>query len=765
MKKFVLLFFVSYAMAADSSLSSDVEGAQIFNSTVNGLKKQLHEKFEKAALLSKREADEMEYKGILDEVKEIKSQIGSLEEQWRSASIHQSSLSDEPYALWDIGEATLSQLIMEYGASDHLYIIPQELGGMKISLFSSVPLPRESWSEMIEMILSQNGVGIRKLNSFAKQLYILKLDPSMIEGIVSREQDLQRFTNYSRLFFVFSPPPEQLKSVQMFFEKFSDPKQTIIQSIGSKIALVSTKDALERLMGLYHAVWEKERGKLVRLINLTKVNTQEAEKVLKAVFADQGIRGRAPYYSSGVDELTTLSLPQGLVLVGEADIVERGERILADLEGQLEDPGEKLIYWYSCKHSNPEDIASVLEKVYNSLTNCNLEKRNENLAPPPAPLLPAVPPPNESGLPSPSYPPANAAFNPVLPATAPFIQPGLVDKNQKTAFGNFIVDTKTTSILMVVKREELPKIKALIKKLDVPKRMVQLDVLLVEKRLTDRKQVGINLLQIGSSASGTTQNAISFDNKDVALNKGSLSFMFSRPSGKAPAFDLTYNFLMAQEDIRINANPSVLAINQTPAQISIVEEISINNGAIPVQLNTAGQVTVEKSYTRAQYGITINLTPTIHFSEDTDEHLGFVSLETNLEFDTTQASIDDRPPVSRRHIENQVCVADGETVILGGLRKKIEEDHRDKIPFLGDLPGIGKLFGLTKMMDTTTETFIFITPHIIHNPVDDLRRIRQSEYQKRAGDIPEFLHLLDEAKKSQRQNLFDNSLKMLLDMY
>ena len=99
------------------------------------------------------------------------------------------------------------------------------------------------------------------------------------------------------------------------------------------------------------------------------------------------------------------------------------------------------------------------------------------------------------------------------------------------------------------------------------------------------------------------------------------------------------------------------------------------------------------------------------------------------------------------------------------LRKKIEEDHRDKIPFLGDLPGIGKLFGLTKMMDTTTETFIFITPHIIHNPVDDLRRIRQSEYQKRAGDIPEFLHLLDEAKKSQRQNLFDNSLKMLLDMY
>lgn len=376
-----------------------------------------------------------------------------------------------------------------------------------------------------------------------------------------------------------------------------------------------------------------------------------------------------------------------------------------------------------------------------------------------------MPPSNESGLASPLYPPANAAFNPTLPATAPFIQPALLDKNQKTAFGNFIVDIKTTSLLMVVRREELPKIKALIKKLDVPKRMVQLDVLLVEKKLTDRKQIGINLLQLGSSASGATKNSISFDNQDIAVNKGILSFMFSRPAGKAPAFDLVYNFLMAQEDIRINANPSVLAINQTPAQISIVEEISINNGAIPVQLNTAGQVTVEKSYTRAQYGITINLTPTIHFSEDSEDHLGFVSLETNLEFDTTQASIDDRPPVSRRHIENQVCVADGETVILGGLRRKIEEDTREKIPFLGDLPGIGKLFGLTKIMDTSTETFIFITPHIIHNPVDDLRRIRQAEYQKRAGDIPEFLQKLDEAKDQGRKNLFDNSLKMLFDMY
>jgi len=768
MRPVFLIFFLSVLSASFAQtvdLTPDAEGAQVFNATLTDLRRKLKEKFDRAAALTEQGAGEGEYRDLLNDVRALKGEIAALEEKWRVAAVREASVEDGAYALWDVGETTLAQLIMEYGASDHLYVIPQELSGMKISLFSSVPLPRESWSEMIEIILAQNGVGAKKLNPFAKQLYILKLDPSAIQGIASREQDLQLFSSHARLFFVFSPPPEQLRAVQAFFERFSDPKQTTVQSIGSKIALVSTRETIEKLIGLYNAVWEKGRGKVVRLYNVTKVSSSEAEKVLRAVFSDPGSKGRPTYYPSAADELSVLTLPQGLVLIGESETVERAHRILTDLENQLEDPGEKVIYWYACKHSNPEDIASVLEKVYDSLIGSNFERKAEIVAAPPPPPAPPQPPAAEPGqLPGPIYPPANTPFNPILPATAPFVQPALLDKSQKVAFGNFIVDSKTSSVLMVVRREELPKIKSLLKKLDVPKRMVQLDVLLVEKKLTDHKQIGINLLKLGTSASNTTQNALTFNNEEKAVHKGIFQFMFSRTGHEGPGFDLTYNFLLAQEDIKINANPSVLAINQTPATVSIVEEISIDNGAIPVQL-AAGGVTFERSFTRAQYGITIALTPTIHIADEGDEKAGFVTLETNLEFDTTQLTLNDRPPVNRRHIENQVCVADGETVILGGLRRKTEEDSREKIPFLGDLPGVGKLFGLTKMNDTNTEMFVFITPRIIRNPVDDLRRIRQSEYQLRAGDIPEFLERLDEAKNQQRKRLFENSMKMFFDMY
>jgi general secretion pathway protein D len=785
-----VLLEVQKAEAAGKEIGrADSEGAETFNRSLHVLKEELKEKFNQAAILASQAqggGNEMgAYRGLLGEVRAIKGKIRALEESWRRVSVDETARGEEAYALWDMGETTLSQLIMEYGANDYLYVVPQELSGMKISLYSSIPLPHESWSEMIEMILAQNGIGLKKLNSLAKQLYILKLDPSGIEGIVSREEDLPFFANHARIFYVFSPPADQTKSVQAFFERFSDPKQTTLQIIGSKVAIVSSKETVEKLLGLYRAVWEQSRGKIIRIVNLTKIQIGEAEKILKAVFTDSGNKNRPGYYSIGADELATFLLPQGLVLVGENDTVQRAETILADLESQLEDPSEKIIYWYCCKHSNPEDIAGVLEKVYDSLVGSAFEKKADLSSPQPATCpspsaadLNAVPgsSPNPSsnqgpfpyitpGTP-PGSPPGTspaifpgAPFNPVLPATAPFVQPATLDKNQKSAFGSFIVDSKTTSILMVVRREDLPKIKILLKKLDVPKKMVQLDVLLVEKKLTDRKQVGFNLLQIGTNASGKKETALSFD----ANRAGLMSFIFRRESGDHfPASDMIFNFLMAQEDVRINANPSVLAINQTPANVSIVEEISINNGAFPI--NTPTGVVVEKSFTRAQYGITIKLTPTIQTPDLDEEGPGFVMLETNLEFDTTQMGEDSRPPVTRRHIENQVRVADGETIILGGLRRKIEEDKREKIPFLCDLPGLGKLFTTLRTTETNTEMFIFITPHIIRDPIDDLRRIRQCEYQKRAGDLPEFLARIDEAKEQERACLFKNSLKTLFSL-
>lgn len=307
---------------------------------------------------------------------------------------------------------------------------------------------------------------------------------------------------------------------------------------------------------------------------------------------------------------------------------------------------------------------------------------------------------------------------------------------------------------MVVRRDALCKIKELLRKLDVPKKMVEIEVLLFEKQLNTQNSFGMNLLKLGG------RSHVSFTGADAPTGLGVLQFILSGSKTKHfPAYDLAYSFLMSQEDVQLNAAPSVITVNQTPATISIVDEISINNGAAPIDSNKG--VVFEQSFSRAQYGITIVLTPTVHMPDDEKEDdKGFVTLQTNITFDTPRPSAHDRPPVNRRHIENEVRVVDGQTVILGGLRKKTSQDLEDYVPFLGEIPGIGKLFGSTKLVDHNTEMFFFITPTIIYDPQEQLDCFRMEELMKRPGDIPEFLEDLVEARKCEECRYFKNSMKL-----
>jgi general secretion pathway protein D len=108
-----------------------------------------------------------------------------------------------------------------------------------------------------------------------------------------------------------------------------------------------------------------------------------------------------------------------------------------------------------------------------------------------------------------------------------------------------------------------------------------------------------------------------------------------------------------------------------------------------------------------------------------------------------------------------VRVSDGQTVILGGLRRKTSQDNEEKIPFLGDIPGIGKLFGSSKLTNHNTEMFIFITPTIVLDPEEQLIQIRNEEMMKRPGDIPEYLERVVESQEKERKKYFQNSFKAL----
>ena len=357
----------------------------------------------------------------------------------------------------------------------------------------------------------------------------------------------------------------------------------------------------------------------------------------------------------------------------------------------------------------------------------------------------------------PSDPYFQRPIPPISPATV--IPASSNRERPKIDQGNFIVDLKTGSIVMVVEAELLPRLKELIKKLDVPKQMVQLEVLLFEKRVSTRNNYGLNLLRLGCKASDTNAASLLFNQVDVnGVGTGIFDFLWSRERKSGiPAFDLTYRFLLSQDDVTINSNPSVVTVNQTPAFIAILDEISVNTGI--VEIETVGGATLKDSFQRAQYGVTLSITPTIHMAseEDGPGAINTISLESDITFDTFDRIgqvVNDRPNVRRRNIKNEARVADGETVIIGGLRRKDSEDSKDGIPFLGEIPGFGKLFSETQLDDNSSEMFIFITPKIVTDPACDLERIRADELARRPGDVPEFMCSLIEAEECEKNRLF-----------
>lgn len=773
---------------------------------------------QQAHRLFEQNAPEESYIPLIAKMRELRSQISGLQESWREMIASQGK--QESYALWYQPETTLEQLIIDYGSQDYVYLMKPEIGGMKISVDSNLPIPRASWNEMLELILLENGVGIRQLNPFLRELFLLKNDRSSIKIITNNSEDLELFSPETRVAFVLSPEPSDVRRIWFFLDNFANPDSTTVQLVGRDILLIARVSDILDLLKLYEFVSEHKGDKEYKAVALSKIGAEDMAKVLQSVFnpsqdssskmikppaaqelgrfksqelgreAKNGLEASV----NGLQVLLLGSQTGALFLIGTKEEVRKAEELIREIESQIGGARDKTVYWYHVKHSDAIETAEVLSKVYNLMVSTGAGYENvverqgygegfgtptegggaasasrSNTGPveqhttiergPNIPeILPRIFPPDiYSTNPFLQYPRDPYFQQPIPPIAPNFVFPATsINVPRPIDQGNFIVDVKTSSIIMVVETDLLPKIRGLLRKIDVPKKMVQIEVLLFEKKIAKQNTFGLNLLRFGSCADNITAACASFNIVDQAGSPtGIFDFLWSHKSTCGiPAFDLVYRFLLSQDDVTINASPSVLTMNQTPAFISIQEEISVNTGI--VEIPTVGGVTLKDAFQRAQYGITLKITPMIHSADELEKH-ETITLDSDITFDTFDTiniPVNGTPNVTRRNIKNLARVADGETVILGGLRRKTQEDTFDGIPFLAEIPGIGKLFSETTLTDGSTEMFIFITPKIVSDPACDLEWIRAEEMLRRPGDIPEFMCALVEAQECEKNRLF-----------
>ncbi|HUS90456.1 MAG TPA: secretin N-terminal domain-containing protein [Phycisphaerae bacterium] len=264
-----------------------------------------------------------------------------------------------------------------------------------------------------------------------------------------------------------------------------------------------------------------------------------------------------------------------------------------------------------------------------------------------------------------------------------------------------VAEETSNTLLLSASPRYFDTIEAMIKELDQPPPQVLIQVLLAEVTLDQKDELGIdwNVTTKWDQDRKTVTNGTQFT--VAAVGDG---FSLSVAAG-----DLTFflRALQTQGRLQVLSRPQILASDNQEAEINVGQRVPfITNSRVTENGSTINTIQYEP------VGIILRVTPRINPD-------GFVRLEVNPEISSLSSSSVKIAEGTNAIIVNQrsalttVSVQDGHTIILGGLITTKDDHREDKIPFLGDIPGLGALFRGTTDEKERSELLIILTPHVL----------------------------------------------------
>jgi type IV pilus assembly protein PilQ len=201
-------------------------------------------------------------------------------------------------------------------------------------------------------------------------------------------------------------------------------------------------------------------------------------------------------------------------------------------------------------------------------------------------------------------------------------------------------------------------------------------------------------------------NALSaLANANAALQPSALNLIYSATLGR---FQLTsfVNALQQSELADVQSEPSIVTLNNRPAEIFVGQQVPIR--VIDASSGSSFGGNAPRATVRLEEaGIKLSVTPQVTNNRR-------IVLDVRAENSNAQlSSLDIGVVFNRQYAENRVLVGDGETAAIGGLTVTETSKIKTGIPFLVDLPFIGRLFGQTKTSETKRDLLILVTPHIL----------------------------------------------------
>ena len=288
--------------------------------------------------------------------------------------------------------------------------------------------------------------------------------------------------------------------------------------------------------------------------------------------------------------------------------------------------------------------------------------------------------------------------------------------------GSVISEARTNQLFVTDIASKLEQVQQLIAKLDIPVRQVLIEARIVEASDTFGKSLGVRLgggmnpaggVQVASlggnplnatfgssytdNVRGTTSG--SFVNMP-AVGQGGFNpatFAVSLFGAGANRFlNLELSALEADGKGKVVSSPRVVTADQIKALIEQGTEL-------PYQIaSSSGATAIAFRKANLKLEVTPQITPE-----------GNIILDLDVNKDTVGQSTAAGFAINTKHIKTQVLVENGGTVVIGGIFELTETENETKVPFLGDLPGVGNLFKTRSRLANKQEMLVFITPKVI----------------------------------------------------
>lgn len=289
-------------------------------------------------------------------------------------------------------------------------------------------------------------------------------------------------------------------------------------------------------------------------------------------------------------------------------------------------------------------------------------------------------------------------------------------------------DESTNALIITASaRDYETLVKDLISKLDIPRRQVFLESIVMELTMRRTGDYGVTMFGGGGNGSvlgfGQTFGAVGslLDPASFFTTGGLLGGAFGRDtvtinmpttSGTAqtvtlPSFAAFLNLVQTYADTNVVSTPNILTLDNEEAEITVTrKEYASSTTTTATGISTSTPVPLET-------GLTLKITPQISEGD-------MVKLKIQHELSNFEERPADAPasPQRARKINTTVMAADGQTVVLGGLMEDQVSTTKTKVPILGDIPILGWLFRQKRSVTTKSNMLVFITPHVIRDPSD-----------------------------------------------